>query len=83
MEDRLRVTVVATGLGLAHRAQARPTMSLVYGNGVNQATGTEPIDYGVLDVPAVIRTRRNTIEAMAASGVDKYDIPAFLRKQAD
>jgi cell division protein FtsZ len=22
-------------------------------------------------------------EAMAASGVDKYDIPAFLRKQAD
>jgi cell division protein FtsZ len=30
------------------------------------------------------RGARNAVaEAMAASGVDKYDIPAFLRKQAD
>jgi len=27
--------------------------------------------------------RRSAIEALQASGVDKYDIPAFLRKQAD
>jgi len=24
-----------------------------------------------------------TVEALANSGVDRYDIPAFLRKQAD
>jgi cell division protein FtsZ len=35
-------------------------------------------------VPAVVRKGRNaTVEALANSGVDRYDIPAFLRKQAD
>src|SRR3972149_1141591 len=35
-------------------------------------------------MPAVIRKNRaSTIEALQQSGVDKYDIPAFLRKQAD
>ncbi len=35
-------------------------------------------------VPAVIRRNRaTTVEALQQSGVDKYDIPAFLRKQAD
>jgi cell division protein FtsZ len=32
----------------------------------------------------VVRRKRNvTVEALANSGVDRYDIPAFLRKQAD
>jgi cell division protein FtsZ len=32
----------------------------------------------------VVRRGRNvTVEALANSGVDRYDIPAFLRKQAD
>jgi cell division protein FtsZ len=35
------------------------------------------------DVPAVVRKRNVTVEALANSGVDRYDIPAFLRKQAD
>ena len=49
------------------------------------AQGPGAIDYGTLDaVPAVIRRNRaSTVEALAQSGVDKYDIPAFLRKQAD
>ena len=29
------------------------------------------------------RDRASTVEALTNSGVDKYDIPAFLRKQAD
>lgn len=89
MEDNLRVTVVATGLGSA-TAQRQPKPQLV----VNQKTGTDNqplisagngVDYGQLDqVPAVIRRNRaTTIEALQQSGVDKYDIPAFLRKQAD
>ncbi len=87
MQDNLRVTVVATGLGAAERVQQlKPRMEMVM-----QKTGTdnmpmvETINYGELEVPAVIRSGRRhaTVEAMAASGVDKYDIPAFLRKQAD
>ncbi len=35
------------------------------------------------DTPAVFRKNRATVEALQQSGVDKYDIPAFLRKQAD
>jgi hypothetical protein len=43
------------------------------------------IDYSSLDqVPAIVRKGRSaTVEALANSGVDRYDIPAFLRKQAD
>ncbi|MEZ5616120.1 MAG: cell division protein FtsZ [Rhodocyclaceae bacterium] len=87
MEDNLRVTVVATGLGAAERAQQlRPRIEMVsQKTGTDNATMIETIDYGELEVPAVMRSGRRhaTVEAMAASGVDKLDIPAFLRKQAD
>jgi cell division protein FtsZ len=86
--DELRVTVVATGLGLPLLArQGKPQLV------VSQKTGTDnqplaapgAVDYQQLDsVPAVIRRNRaSTVEALQQSGVDKYDIPAFLRKQAD
>jgi cell division protein FtsZ len=84
LADQLRVTVVATGLGMASAAR-QPKPQLV----VSQKTGTDnipgPVDYQQLDaVPAVIRRNRaSTVEALQQSGVDKYDIPAFLRKQAD
>ena len=86
MSDDLRVTVVATGLG-AHATLRQPKPQLV----VAQKTGTDNqpvsngVDYNQLDaVPAVIRRNRaSTVEALQQSGVDKYDIPAFLRKQAD
>jgi cell division protein FtsZ len=84
LADDLRVTVVATGLGMAQQVR-QPKPQLV----VSQKTGTDnapgPVDYQQLDqVPAVIRRNRaSTVEALQQSGVDKYDIPAFLRKQAD
>jgi cell division protein FtsZ len=88
LTDNLRVTVVATGLGAPLMArQGRPQLV------VSQKTGTDDqphpahgaVDYQQLDsVPAVIRRNRaSTVEALQQSGVDKYDIPAFLRKQAD
>ncbi len=81
LDDELRVTVVATGLGNA-RAGAKPVMQVVQGTGTDGMMGA--VDYTQLDVPAVMRTnRRQAVEAMAASGMEKYDIPAFLRKQAD
>ncbi|TVO64182.1 cell division protein FtsZ [Denitromonas ohlonensis] len=80
MEDRIRVTVVATGLGNPAVSASKPVMQVV------QGTGTYGPSSGAHenDVPAVIRSgRRTTVEAMSASGVGTYDIPAFLRKQAD
>jgi len=88
LTDNLRVTVVATGLGAPLMArQGKPQLV------VSQKTGTDDqpvgapgaVDYQHLDsVPAVIRRNRaSTVEALQQSGVDKYDIPAFLRKQAD
>ena len=89
MEDDLRVTVVATGLGNV-AAKRQPTLRTVEGVGLR--TGT---DNGIIDavgsmtdapLPQVFHTgraRNAAVEAMTSSGMDKYDIPAFLRKQAD
>jgi len=82
MEDRLRVTMVATGLGGAvNRPQQKP-LTMV-------KTGTDgvpvEVNYGDLEAPAVMRRRSRdaAVAAMKQSGVDMLDIPAFLRKQAD
>ena len=92
MGEEIRVTVVATGLG---QAQARRQSFTVIDTPIMQATGTDggfaghsgsAIDYNSLDTPAIIRrpNRPNsTVEALVNSGVDRYEIPAFLRKQAD
>ena len=82
MEDRLRVTMVATGLGSAVNRHQQKPLTVV-------KTGTDSmpmeVNYGDLDAPAVMRRRSRdaAVEAMKQSGVDMLDIPAFLRKQAD
>jgi cell division protein FtsZ len=49
-----------------------------------QSTPAGAINYADLDAPAVTRRRRDvTVSALQSSGMDTYDIPAFLRKQAD
>ena len=83
---------MATGLGQV-AAKRQPQPFTVVEPAMLQATGTHDAvsfsstpDYSHLDVPAVVRKgqRSNvTVEALANSGVDRYDIPAFLRKQAD
>ena len=95
MEDRLRVTVVATGLG---RPKARPQLvpnsapMPVARTGTHDAVApagqrSGPVDYSELDVPAVMRNPRNEaaarVAALESSGMDRLEIPAFLRKQAD
>lgn len=84
LQDGLRVTIVATGLGKPLvRQQAKPLTV------VAQKTGTDDrtvdVDYDALEQPAVIRRRNReaTIDAMRQQGVEMLDIPAFLRKQAD
>ena len=87
MEDKLRVTMVATGLGGAiSRAQAKPLSIIHTRTGTDDAM-PDAVNWKELDeVPAAIRMNRRrdaTVEAMKQSGVDVLDIPAFLRKQAD
>ncbi|MFT0546881.1 cell division protein FtsZ [Allopusillimonas ginsengisoli] len=87
MGENLRVTVVATGLG---RAQTRP--QLVAHSNEDLRTGTDNMsvsggyDFNT-DVPAVIRNPRGQasaqVRALETAGMDHFDIPAFLRKQAD
>ena len=60
---------------------------------VNQAVGgpgmgaqAQP-DYGNVAVPSVWRTNRTQaaarVDALSSGGMDDFEIPAFLRKQAD
>jgi cell division protein FtsZ len=95
MGDALRVTVVATGLGrAAKKAQTTPMTLLRTGTDnapvnvmAHHQQSSSTTDYGALDTPAVWRSSRETASAHVAAlqekGVDTYDIPAFLRKQAD
>ena len=50
-------------------------------------TGATQPDYGSMAVPSVWRTNRTQaaakVDALASGGMDDYEIPAFLRKQAD
>ncbi len=89
MGENLRVTVVATGLG--RPAAARP--QLVQNNAEVYRTGTDNMpmmgghDFSHSEVPAVIRNPRSQasaqVRALETAGMDHFDIPAFLRKQAD
>jgi len=85
MGDNLRVTVVATGLGNREVVRSQKPQLVVQRTGTDHHAVGMVVDYGSLEAaPAVFRKNRNsTVEALSASGVDKYDIPAFLRKQAD
>ena len=90
--EDLRVTVVATGLGqpLGVRAQ-KPQLVMSQKTGTDNQAVAMPMpgqapDYNAMaDTPAVFRKRDRAaqVEALTNSGVEKYDIPAFLRKQAD
>ncbi len=116
--DKLRVTVIATGLSSSRRQQMTPPQ-LVVQQTVQQpvhqplqqqlrtgtdnlpilnqlASGTQasagaaaPVhhSYEGLNTPSVWRTNRShaaaKVDALVNNGVDEFEIPAFLRKQAD
>jgi cell division protein FtsZ len=98
MGDDLRVTVVATGLGRT-AARKQPQAFTVIKTGTDNAPiGVVPSvqsagaghgaghDYADLDKPAIWRSRADAqarVAALEDAVSDRYDIPAFLRKQAD
>ena len=95
MPDSIRVTIVATGLGLA---TSEPELVTDNGVVINNGEGSfAPPDYKELEEPTIIRTKKEA-EANAAETTgtsyasdeqntqiqtDILDIPAFLRRQAD
>ncbi len=78
MTDRIRVTVVATGLG-QQAANAESPMRIVR----RPAAQAEP-NYQTLDKPTVQR-QRAVGDGLEGNGLQEelLDIPAFLRRQAD
>jgi cell division protein FtsZ len=97
--EDIRVTVVATGLsrqGVRRTAPLQviqrtgtdnmPAMNVgMSGLGAGRAGG-QP-DYNGMSVPSVWRNNRTQaaakVDALASGGMDDFEIPAFLRKQAD
>ncbi|EET4754957.1 cell division protein FtsZ [Escherichia coli] len=82
MNDELRVTVVATGIGM----DKRPEITLVTNKQVQQPVmdryqqhGTAPLTQEQKPVAKVV----NDNAPQTAKEPDYLDIPAFLRKQAD
>ncbi|PIT79762.1 cell division protein FtsZ [Limnohabitans sp. JirII-29] len=60
---------------------------LAAGLGVGAAPAPTQPDYNSMAVPSVWRTNRTQaaakVDALSSGGMDDYEIPAFLRKQAD
>lgn len=78
MTDELRVTVVATGLGNALRHREKPI-------GLVAKSADGQVDYGKLKQPTVMRQKASNggYTPQDDNNMDYYDIPAFLRRQAD
>lgn len=88
MTEELRVTVVATGLGVPQTAE-RPQPTKVVVDNTKRSAATGQPDYAELDKPAVMRAAASQGSAAAAQplpedrDMEYLDIPAFLRRQAD
>ena len=97
MGDDIRVTVVATGLGRARKGvqlvQTPMLRTGTHNEPMMANTGMTPgMTHGSaqpafdgLKAPAVWRreSASDTVRALEKNGMETYDIPAFLRKQAD
>ena len=86
MTDSLKVTVVATGL---RNVEARPTLTTVE-PAVAARPATSGADYEDYDLPPGKRRQATTtVDGQAAVKLDEdldeqlFDVPAFLRRQAD
>lgn len=99
MGDSLRVTVVATGLGrtqarpqlvetpVAEAVLRTGTHDEVAASHTTTASRPEAAEPEAPAAPSVMRTRSteasSQVRALETSGMDRFDIPTYLRKQAD
>jgi len=86
--DEIKVTVVATGMGLASRTVKVAPKATV--GRINQNTAVGEPNYDGLDKPTVLRQNRTEsretrfgAQPKKDMDLDYLDIPAFLRRQAD
>lgn len=84
--DEIKVTVVATGMGLPSKViKMAPKAAM---SGLNQGAAGE-VNYGGFDTPTVMRNKAENRETRFGAqpkkdvDLDYLDIPAFLRRQAD
>ncbi len=84
LEDELRVTVVATGLGQPSAARVAPPQLQTVKKPAIPAAATE-VDYSRLERPAIARKKavNDRFQDAADGDLEYLDIPAFLRRQAD
>jgi cell division protein FtsZ len=75
LDDQIRVTVVATGLGAAGVPVEPKTPTLVKPDG--------ELDIDELNKPTVIRQKEQQQQSIDEYDEELLDIPAFLRRQAD
>ena len=89
MQDEMRVTVVATGLGeMAVAELPKPIRNEAPQVQLVDSTIVEPVmgNYSDLDRPTVLRngaSNKPALDAVADGNLEYLDIPAFLRRQAD
>jgi cell division protein FtsZ len=97
--DEMRVTVVATGLSRQGARRTAPPLQVLRtgtdGVPFHVPTMNTPVggpgaaqpNYEGTNVPSVWRTNRTQaaakVDALSSGGMDDFEIPAFLRKQAD
>jgi cell division protein FtsZ len=95
--DEMRVTVVATGLSRQAASRNQPQLEVIRTGtdnmpfnmpnvGAGAGHGAQP-NYDGMAVPSVWRTNRTMaaakVDALSSGGMDDFEIPAFLRRQAD
>jgi len=80
----------AVGPASNNRSASTSPMASMGGMGGSTSMGTSAApqaDYGTMSTPAVWRGNRTSaaqkVDALSSGGMDDYEIPAFLRKQAD
>ncbi len=83
----------AAAAGAAHRHRQRAVQRADHHNAVGGPWRSVHVrqqrqpDYGSMAVPSVWRTNRTQaaakVDALSSGGMDDFEIPAFLRKQAD
>lgn len=90
LTDELRVTVVATGIGIG--VAPKEALKVVEKSTTTRPDGT--LNLAELDIPAKVRKQSKAVDpeekkearprqVASADNVDYLDIPAFLRRQAD
>jgi cell division protein FtsZ len=81
MNDEVKVTVVATGLGDVESS------NVVGDSKVKKVVRNGPVDYDDLDRPAYARSNQTIVrtndDEPERESIDYLDVPAFLRRQAD